>query len=392
MDTSSKRNKKPPRLPEAIAETLREQIISGKILPGQRIPNFDELASEYGVGRSTVKVAIKELQTDGFLKASVRIGTFVESRLPSQGRYGLVIRDFGRPHNQKSLLPHIALQRAVDYINQTSDIKIIVYHIPLDSLESEAYDQLLIDIKHRTLSGLIKSNWTSKEIREAIKTSKIPVVLTTSAAYFDVDLSDCLCSVRYDQAGMVRTSIKDLAENGIKRAALIDYCYAGGSLNDFKEAGLELHPDWCLNTHDSFEQAEVYVKLFFQVPPPHPEAIIVGDDHLIKFVVRAIDNLKLQESERPRLYCFCNYPEIPQVDYPVTFIGLNAYTMLGKTLDLLTKKCIPPENKNIVIENQIFPKLNRYESNITHSIYEYNAACSSKNMLKKSNLDKLVAE
>ena len=380
MDTGCKKNIKSEKLPEVLAETLREQIISGKILPGQRIPNFDKLASEYSLGRCTVKVAIKELQTDGFLKASVRIGTFVESRLPNQRRYGLVIREHDGLNHKRNSLSHMALLRAVDYMNKnkTDDIEIVVYHISEDVIRHKRkdYDQLLIDVKHRTLGGLIISDWSNQDFRQVVKASKIPVVLTIPSEYSDVDLSNVLCFMRYDHAGMITTAIQQLAENGIKRAALIDYRFARERINDFKDEkyGLECHPDWCLNTHDSFEQAEVYVNLFFQ-GHPHPEAIIVGDDHLIKFVVRAINNLNLPKGKKPELYSFCNYPVIPQVDYPVTFIGINAYTFMENAMNLLTKKCVPPKNKNIIIKNQIFSDFNLNKDKTAHAICEYDEAC-----------------
>ncbi len=51
----------------AIAERLREQILSGKYGPGERLPSERELAERSGVHRSCAREALKRLAQEGFV-------------------------------------------------------------------------------------------------------------------------------------------------------------------------------------------------------------------------------------------------------------------------------------------------------------------------------------
>src|SRR5512135_28569 len=60
-----------------IRNRLRENITSKVLLPGQKIPAEDELASRYGVSRMTVRQGIADLIDEGLLYRRHGIGTFV---------------------------------------------------------------------------------------------------------------------------------------------------------------------------------------------------------------------------------------------------------------------------------------------------------------------------
>jgi DNA-binding FadR family transcriptional regulator len=66
-------------MPAALAETLRSQIHSGQLSPGDRLPNERDLAILLGVGRITVREAIRVLVAEGYLvsKRGNSGGTFV---------------------------------------------------------------------------------------------------------------------------------------------------------------------------------------------------------------------------------------------------------------------------------------------------------------------------
>ena len=67
------------RLPIELAETLRSQIHGGQLGPGDRLPNERDLAAGLGVGRVTVREAIRILVEEGYLvsKRGNSGGTFV---------------------------------------------------------------------------------------------------------------------------------------------------------------------------------------------------------------------------------------------------------------------------------------------------------------------------
>jgi GntR family transcriptional regulator len=64
-----------------IAEDLREQIESGRIEPGSRLPTELELRERYGASRNTVRDAIKWLMNLGLVETRPGEGTFVVQKI-----------------------------------------------------------------------------------------------------------------------------------------------------------------------------------------------------------------------------------------------------------------------------------------------------------------------
>jgi GntR family transcriptional regulator len=60
-----------------VRETIRDQIQSGILEPGHKLPSEDELAANFGVSRMTVRQGISDLTDEGMLYRRRGIGTFV---------------------------------------------------------------------------------------------------------------------------------------------------------------------------------------------------------------------------------------------------------------------------------------------------------------------------
>ncbi|WP_216897931.1 GntR family transcriptional regulator [Nocardia alni] len=61
---------------ERAADGLREMIISGELAPGQPLSEIS-LAETFGVSRTPIREALKQLQIEGLIEIRPRIGTFV---------------------------------------------------------------------------------------------------------------------------------------------------------------------------------------------------------------------------------------------------------------------------------------------------------------------------
>ncbi len=59
---------------------IKELIASGKYRPGDRLPTEQELATLFGVGRSSIREAIKVFQHLGVVDSKAAKGTFVQDR------------------------------------------------------------------------------------------------------------------------------------------------------------------------------------------------------------------------------------------------------------------------------------------------------------------------
>ncbi len=113
------------RIADALAESLRERIVSGALRPGERLPPERELALELRVNRGSLREALKKLEQLRLVR--IRQGSGIHVCDPSQASFELVrgalLRD-GAPDRvwladllelRESLLPgvvRLALERA----------------------------------------------------------------------------------------------------------------------------------------------------------------------------------------------------------------------------------------------------------------------------------------
>ncbi|WP_296124985.1 FCD domain-containing protein [uncultured Bacteroides sp.] len=82
MGTSTIIQKK--SLAEEVAEQLKGQIVKGKLKKGEKLPIETELMKIFGVGRSTIREAVKMLENMGYLKVQQGRGTFIEIPTPAK--------------------------------------------------------------------------------------------------------------------------------------------------------------------------------------------------------------------------------------------------------------------------------------------------------------------
>ncbi len=64
----------------AVDEALRQQIESGRLSKGERLPAERDLANSFGVSRTTVRAALRKLEGEGLIWRHVGQGTFVGRR------------------------------------------------------------------------------------------------------------------------------------------------------------------------------------------------------------------------------------------------------------------------------------------------------------------------
>ncbi len=63
-------------------ETLRSQILEGRLRPGVRLPSTRDLSRQYELSRGTITYAFEQLKAEGYTEGSVGSGTYVSSTLP----------------------------------------------------------------------------------------------------------------------------------------------------------------------------------------------------------------------------------------------------------------------------------------------------------------------
>lgn len=64
---------------EVIADQIKEQIISGQLKPGEKLPSAKELSERFQVGRSTLREALSALKAMGLVEIHQGEGSYVRS-------------------------------------------------------------------------------------------------------------------------------------------------------------------------------------------------------------------------------------------------------------------------------------------------------------------------
>jgi DNA-binding FadR family transcriptional regulator len=75
-----------------VAQHLQDQIESGAYPIGKQLPSEHEMTREFGVGRSSVREAIRKLENNGFVRVQQGLGTFVLSDKPTRESFSQVLQ------------------------------------------------------------------------------------------------------------------------------------------------------------------------------------------------------------------------------------------------------------------------------------------------------------
>lgn len=93
---------KPVPLYQQVADSIRSEIVAGKMSAGEQLGSHQDLAKKYGVSLITVKRALNDLMHEGILYSRAGKGTFVKGTADSKPSFsaksiGLVLRDLKSP-------------------------------------------------------------------------------------------------------------------------------------------------------------------------------------------------------------------------------------------------------------------------------------------------------
>lgn len=80
-----------PRAWEQVLSRLEEMLVSGEMLPGQRLPGERTLAADLGVGRSSVREALRVMEALGLLKAQTGSGPNAGAMIVSRPTGGMTM-------------------------------------------------------------------------------------------------------------------------------------------------------------------------------------------------------------------------------------------------------------------------------------------------------------
>ena len=142
---------------EAVCDRIREQLMSGELKPGDRLPGERELAEGYGIGRSAARDALRSLEVAGV----------VEARKGING--GFYIRKAGSSGLAQTMQDMVTLaQASIDSVTEARvEITCVAVRLACERATKEEFDAIQHDIDLHT--DLFRVGQGSRNTRSVIE-------------------------------------------------------------------------------------------------------------------------------------------------------------------------------------------------------------------------------
>lgn len=185
-----------PRAWRTVLERIERDLLDGRLRPGERLPSERDLASDLGVGRSSVREALRVLEVMGLIRTSTGSGPqsgAIVIAAPSGGLSALLrlqVAAQGFPlgdvmRTRLVLEDAVAASLAGDLARDTSDAHRVLTAMDADGLTTAEF--LALDAQLHLALAESSGNTVIAAMMAGLRTSIESYVLTGSQAIADWD-------------------------------------------------------------------------------------------------------------------------------------------------------------------------------------------------------------
>jgi DNA-binding transcriptional MocR family regulator len=217
----------------ALADTIAEDVASGRLRPGTRLPTHRELAGVLGVDLTTVTRGYAEARKRGLLLGRVGRGTFVRGHVPGSGSSMAGSADAAAdlsqnvPPQLEPDLPAQALTATLEELSKSMDAGLLLkYH-----------DNAGMELHRQAGASWISQRVSDPDPAKLVVTNgvqhAISVLLSTLAAPGDVVLTEALTYPAFRSAAQhLSLEVRgiEMDEDGMRIDAFRRACRAGARL------------------------------------------------------------------------------------------------------------------------------------------------------------------
>ncbi len=331
-----------------LEEELKNEIISGKLKPGDRFPTYEELSQRYEASRATFHYVLNHLKRDLYTVSVERSGTFVAKRLPCRARIGMVFR----LDETETDFWHKIYQAAMRYNRTHSDYEFVVFRsrilqVPL----KEEYHELQDQLKRQMLASLffpfIPESKNLLDLLDGFPA--VPRILFENQKMENGDPRVCLSP---DQS--VRLAMQHFKREKISRVAAIAH---GGIpqlayfLKEAENAGLQTRREWLVPVARDLDFAvENFTRLLLTLPPDQrPQGLYIMDDNLLNQVQRAVIASGIRVPQELKLVCHTNFPDPTTPVLPVERVGYDVGAIVQAIIRLTSMHYAGAPAQKIII-------------------------------------------
>lgn len=197
----------------ALAAALRERIVAGAFLPGERLPRAHELQSEFDTTKVTALRAVAVLAGQGFLRTEERAGVFVARHPPHLSHFAMAF-PWGARHMQSQFFG--AIEREAARL-QAPERRVTMFHDMAEHAEGTEAQRLCRLAEEHRLAGIVFAhNPYMLDHSPIVQESGIPRVAIAMA-----DDQASMPTVYPDLDAFWRRALERLASHGRRRLAIL---------------------------------------------------------------------------------------------------------------------------------------------------------------------------
>lgn len=265
-------------------ELLLGKIQSGIMGSGEKLPPEPSLAKEHGISRNTVRQAIKELETEGYIQRTRGRGTFLRATKPvSARRIGLVVFDIAYTTHPLTA----ALIRGVGEVLEEKG-----FLLDIMASERQRISETFLPRVMDYAAFLIAAYQVDQQMINLLQNKRIPHL-------FVKNYPEACGSNRYylDYRAVGWQAVEFLAGLGHVRLALFGFDETYPSSRDFfdgaksacLEFGCRLKQDHCRVVGLEGEGIEEALESILRIPEESPTAIITLEDIVAARTIRLLE-------------------------------------------------------------------------------------------------------
>lgn len=310
---------------QRITTNIRQQLISGRIEPGGKLPTYDELERIYKVSRATLRQVINTLKQEGLIHTAGRGGMFAALTPNYTNRFGIAFP----PVNQTIPRFWSAINLAIIAIQAEHPIQFSVYQNVNAQTPTPAYNQLLEDMHHQKLTGLfiIDSEDFKHCAPDILDEASTPKLAVCHAAH-----GQLIHNLELDMGNWHRRAMSHLAQQGCQRIALLKHqsvsCEAFAHTRA-EELGLELLDQNILNIncHEPQPARQMIRLLMSQPADQRPDGLLIADDNFVEYASAGLIQANVAVGSDVHVVAHCNWPWLASSVIPVRRLGFHASHM-----------------------------------------------------------------
>ncbi len=312
---------------KSVYETLKSAIMNGQYQYGHRFASEPEFARELGVGRITLRAALKLLEQAGLIVRIQGKGTFVAADCHSKQRRLLVISHcYGVESPSNYLLPCIAAA-ALEL-----DVRIDICAWPFFTSLSRQQAADALSREKYTAIILLANNFNGDENHLSIlQNCGLPVILAHGGVN-DYRICRTVAVIRPDYRTAFLDGIKHFIGNGHRRIALCGGNAWGISREEFAALLRDNNCEFQAGYYNPcpYDQAEIHqcVKRLLAMSLP-PTAISCFSDFFAIQVYAALNNAGFRIPRDVAVMGLANFPGAGLLSPPLSSIDL-AHAQAGR--------------------------------------------------------------